>query len=181
MAEAQQGSPEEAVTGSAGTPSGLTAEQVSEIVREAMDSRISGLMSSVDKRFDSVQKEVQRATMTQQEIDDEAERQEAAELERLRRENAILSAGADMPAAVKAFRELNAKASGKEQLEFLQSLIDAATAPAKAPEASSDEPSDGEADAPVDPNRNASVPPDMDAEAANGILDQFREWPVFRR
>lgn len=178
MAEATQGSPEDTVQEPAGTPSGLTAEQVSEIVREAMDSRVSGLMSSFDKRLDSVQKELHRATMSPDEIEDQREQAEAAELERLRRENAILTAGADMPAAVKAYRELNAKASGEEQLAFLQALIDAG-AQAKAPAAASDESEDEEEEggSDIDPNRQANVPPEMTEDAATSILDSFPSWP----
>lgn len=178
MAEATQGSPEQVEQTPAETPVALTKEQVSEIVREAMDARVSGLMSSFDKRFDGLNETVRKATMTEDEIDHERDVAESAELERLRRENAILAAGADMPAAVKAYQELNAKTNGKEQLEFLQSLIDAAVS-GQAPAASSDDTDEGEDEAPdVDPNRQANVPPELSEDAANSILDSFPSWPT---
>ena len=77
---------------------------------------------------------------------------------------------------------MNAKQNGREQLEFIQSLIDAA-AQTKSSDASSDEPTEDDEDTPpVDPNRGGI--PDLTPEAAGGILDQFESWPgadFFRR
>jgi hypothetical protein len=184
MAEATQGSPEQSEETPAETPVNITAEQVSEIVTKAMDTRVSGLMSSFDKRFGGLEENIRKTSMTAQEIDAERESAEAEELERLRRENAILSAGAEMPAAVKVFQELNTKETGKEQLEFIQSLIDNASPSQATGNAGDDESNDEEPDTPVDPNRPAITSQDLDPEQAGSILDQFKEWPgadFFRR
>ena len=176
MAEATQESPEEQAKESAATPS-LTAEQVSEIVREAIDARVPNIMSGYDKKLNAVQADLRKATMSDAEQEAEDEQAESDELAQLRRENAILTAGADMPAAVKAFKELNSKDTGKEQLDFLQTLIDAAVSGDKSPDEGSDAEGEGDDTASVDPNRRQNVPPDMTDEAADAILDQFETWP----
>lgn len=176
---AENESPETQEEAPAEAPADLTAEQVSKIVADAMNDRVSGLMSSFDKRFNNLQSDFRRATMTQDEIEDQAEKDEAEELARLRKENAILSAGTEMPAAVRAFQELNAKDSGKEQLEYLQSLIDAAAQTGSAAPVSDGDAQDeeGTPDVPVDSNAGSNPRADLDVEKAGNILDQFQNWP----
>lgn len=175
MAEPTQGSPEQAAEPSTEGSGSLSAEQVSAIVAEAMDQRVSGLMSSFDKRMDTVQRQVREATMTPNELEEEQEQAESDRLAELERENAILRAGAELPAAVKVYQELNAKETGKEQLEFLQQLIDASAAAQSQP-ASGDEETEEEATAPVDPNPPSAL--DLTDEAAGGILDSIGDaWP----
>lgn len=175
--EPQQGSPEKSGGAPAETPV-LTPEQVSEIVTQAFDARMPGFMSSVDKRMNKLQEEVRTATMTEAELEDERQQAQDQEVERLRRENAILSAGADYPEASKAFKQMQDMADGKEQLEFLQSLIDSAAkgqAPASGDEANEEE----EEETPrVDPNRSRSTPTGAaQAEADAALLGAFDVWP----
>lgn len=183
MAEATAASPEQQEQEPAPAPS-LTAEQVADIVRSAIDQRVPGIMSTYDKRLNSFQEELRRATMSEREIEEENERAESAELERLRRENALLLAGADFPEAVKVFNELNGKASGKEQLEYLDALIKRASTGNAAPVEPAAEEEEASA-APVDSNRRGDVTQEnLSAAEADGILSAFKEWPgadFFRR
>ena len=181
MAEATQGSPENTGGAPAEAPA-LSAELVSEIVTKAIDARMPGFMSTVDKRISGLQQEVQRAQMSPDEIDREEEANARAEVEALKRQNAILSAAPEFPEATKAYLELQSKKDGKEQLAYLQALINPAPAPEAAPDEGG-EPADDTA--PVESNRAPSTPPDGAQEAADdSILGQFTSWPgsdFFRR
>ena len=160
MAETTTASTETESAASAETPA-LTEDRIADIVAKAFDARIPGLMSANDQKFNSLQEEVRKATLTEDEVETEREQSEAEELQTLRRENAMLSAGADMPAAVKVYQELNAKTTGKEQLEFIQSLIDNASPGNAASGDGADEEEEEDNTAPVDSNRIGGGPSPM--------------------
>jgi hypothetical protein len=177
MADTTQGSPDPTASAPAEAPA-LTPEQVSDIVTQAIDARMPGYMSTVDKRINSLQQEVQRASMTTDEIEEADEQSASAELEALKRQNAILAQQQEYPEAVAAYMDLQSKADGKEQLEYLQALIKPAAPSEDAQGGDEGGTPDDDAAPPTDPNRAPAVPPDAAQESADdAILGAFQSWP----
>lgn len=161
-------------------PSSLTPEQISQIVSAALDTRISGLQSSMDKNIAAVRKEFARSNMTEAELEDAREQELIAERDRAIRERDALRAAQKYPEVYPIYEALLAAETPEAQLQAIdKALKSVAGASSPAPEAPA-QPAQEYATPPVDANAPAPTQVggigvgSMDANKASRILDALQ-------
>jgi len=140
----------------------MTAQEIEAMIerkaQELSDRRVSGLMSSYDKKLADTNKELAR--VRKQVLPDEDEPVHGGRgddrLAALERENAILKAAQRFPKAAPAYLRLLEIEDTEEQIEYLEGLFNPPAAPPVTPVAATPEPVDPTAY--VDPNLPANLP-----------------------
>ena len=184
MAEQNDGVPADATTEdqpAEAAPSQITAEQISQIVSDSLDARISGLQSSMDKNIAAVRKEFQRSTMTEDELENAREAELEQELAQARRERDALRAAQQYPEVYPIYESLVNAQTPEEQLQAIDKALKSAAAPAaqptEAPAQPADEPTppvDSNAPAPTQVGGMVASAGEMNSEKANRILDALQ-------
>lgn len=171
---------------SAETPAPPTLEQISALitagVKEGIDARIPGLMSSNDKQLSEIKDLVRKSSMDEDEIENERADELSTELAQARRDNEALIAAQQYPEAYPIFRSLMDAENAEAQLKLIDSLRNP---PATAPVEESEATEQPESTPPVDPNNPRTDSPTtleggvpMNKETAERIFDAIGNvWP----
>lgn len=162
-------------------PSPLTAEQISQLVADALDSRIGGLQSSVDKNIAAVRKELKQSNMSEDELEDAREAELVAERDQALRERDALRAAQKYPEVFPIYEAMLNAESPEAQLQAIDKALKAAAGPSsQAPETPAEEapeaptpPVDSNAPAPTSIGGVAGSGP-MTSDKASRILDALQ-------
>lgn len=183
MAEQNDGVPAEAQTQdqpAEAAPSELTAEQISQLVASALDSRIGGLQSSMDKNIAAVRKEFARSQMSEDELENAREAELEEELKQARRERDALRAAQQYPEVFPIYEAMLNAQTPEEQLQAIDKALKSAAGSQPTPETPAqpaEEPTppiDANAPAPTEVGGLAANAGQMTGEKANRILDALQ-------
>jgi hypothetical protein len=161
-------------------PSPLSAEQISQLVADALDSRIGGLQSSMDKNIAAVRKEFKQASMSEDELEDAREQELQDQVQQVTRERDALRAAQKYPEVFPIYEALLNAQTPEDQLQAIDKALKSAAGSQPTPETPAqpaEEPTpavDANAPAPTQVGGVAASSGQMTSEKASRILDALQ-------